>query len=189
MLLIATVTRRGLADRTFDEASGPVEQEYGRRNALVKTPGGQVFHIHDRQHFVPCPQYARPELYASGKGPGNYPKRGSGLVIIETRGATRKHGANLEPRRWTRASDYRKALGISIARTEYVSYVGQPALLDLVMNFMRDDFGPTNSKEWRELEAHMHRLQRKGIDPTYLQYLKSYFLLGNTDKTAECFLS
>jgi len=184
MLLIARVTQRGLADGTFADMPDTIEREHGHRNALVETPGGQVFHIHDKQHFVLVADYNSPRWFPSGKGPEKWPRRGGGLVVVETRGATRAHGKHLEPRRWVRASDLQKELAISFAKTHWAGYVEQPVLVDLVMNFMHDDFGPSTPDEWRELEARLDRLQPKGIDPCYLQYLKSLYLLGSTEARA-----
>ena len=184
MLLVAKIQRRGLADRTFSESPDAIEREHGRRNALIETPGGQVFHIHDRQYFEPVVDYDNPRWYPCGKGPDKWPRRGDGLVVIETRGATRDHGEHFEPRRWVRASDFRERLAMSFAITPGAGYIAQPALVDLIMDFLRDDFGPCSPEEWRDLEARMDRLQPKGVDPCYLQYLKSLYLIGSTEDRA-----
>lgn len=190
MLLVAIVQKRGLADRTFSESPDSIEREHGHRNALVKTPGGQTFHIHDRQFHSPYPRDLLPGLGRSSRGPRAYPPRGNGLVVIESFGAARRHGPNPEVRQWTLLPDYRRALQQTFAQGGQVTMRPQPSLTKLIINFMDDTWSPTTREAWVALEDLLHQLQsRHGINPCYLQYLKSYFLLGRKEEDAHQFLT
>lgn len=181
MLLTATLVKRGLADRTFSEDLGTIEREHGRRNALVRTPEGELFHIHDRQFRQPYASDLVPGLGRSSRGPRAYPPRQTGQVIIETRGASRSHGQHLEARAWTLLPDYRKALQLTFAQGGLVTMRPQPSLVKIIMKFMDQNYSPTEPEEWVAFEELMHQLQsRHGVDPGYMQFLKSYYLLGRT---------
>lgn len=183
MLLIARVTRRGLHDWTFDDAIGTIERERGHRNALVRTPGGQIFHIHDRQFFDLTSGSQLPRLHSNRKGPRRFPRRDGGLVVVDSRDATPEHGQHSEAKRWMLATDFRFAVGKSFAATGYIiqSINASSALTSLVLDLIDDTYNP----DGRSLELRLDQLRmRYGIHPGYLQLLIAYYLHGFSESEA-----
>lgn len=182
MWRIAQVVKRGLKHE-----GGGVENRSGHRTAVVRTPGGVLYHISDLSYYESY--YASgpvPDLSKNRNGPYPFVRKGQ-WVIIDIAGATRDHGLNPEPKRWTLLKEYERVLGHCLANTCGVSHVAQPGVMKLVRDYMDDTFGPTSRDEWLTFEARKVALCRQGVTPNYLERLKSYYLLGQAWLTSRSF--
>lgn len=174
MLRLAKVNRRGLKS----SGSG-VENRAGRRSAVVQTFDGKRWHISDKTY---CDAYrgSDPVPILSRNRVGPFPSvRRDQLVIIDTAKTRTDHGINPEPWRWTVASAYRRTLEECLAASTVVSNAAMPGVMTLISNYLRDDFGPASREEWLEFERRKFGLARQGVPPNYLEFIKSYFLLGH----------
>lgn len=181
MWRLARLDRRGL------KSSGTgVENQFGLRNAVVKTTDGRLWHISDKTY---CVSYCQPgdyipQIKRDRNGPHPYPTRDQTWILINTAGAKAAHGLHPEPTHWMLASSYWRDLGTCMASRPEVKFVAQPGVLSLAKDYTDSCFGPTSRHEWLELERRKIQIMRQGVTPSYLEFIKSYYLLGQPLRTA-----
>jgi hypothetical protein len=181
MWRLARLVRRGLKS-----SGGGIENRFGLRNAVVKTTDGQLWHISDKTY---CVSYYRPFMRVPAikrdrNGPHPYPTRDQTWILINTTGAKAAHGLHPEPTHWMLASSYWENLRSCMDTRPQVQSIAQPGVLSLVKDYTDSCFGPTSRHEWLELERRKTQIMRQGVTPGYLEFIKSYYLLGQPLRTA-----